>query len=436
VPAGREVLLASTSGGQLTVLHVDAAAGTATPYGPTLPGPGASVAAISAIWSSPDLARVLVLVSTGGTAVDATGTSTLYAGDGTSWRAVDAFDFAAEAARGRLVVSADASTLRTYHASESLIGFDGSTVYTFPASERFAAFAPDSSYFLYVEGDSTLHARTRSGSDHVVAPPSSIGMSETPEVLFASSLILSTITVGGELPPQAPAKLRFVDVDGTTPSISGFDTDPSVLTGNWTSPSSTTPTNIVDRFEVVGGQVMRLVDRGAQPLGRVPTSMGAVSVVTADASGTLVFDGSTWKLLDAAGNVKSTFQPPDPVLCANNPSAPSPNAGVLLASLASSPRWALLQVSHAVATPGCTGGADASIGETDDVLWDIDGQRAQILDARHGDSSWYGPEYQASPDGTSLVWIQAAAIRRFQIRSFTGDAIPSSAVPVETYVQR
>jgi hypothetical protein len=416
------------------VLQVDAAAETTQLYGPRLPGPGADVAAISAIWSSPDLSRVLVLVSTGGTAVGATGTSTLYAGDGTSWRAIDTLDFAADGALGRIRVSADASILRTYHESESLLGFDGSTVYTFPPSARFAAFAPDSSYFLYVDSDSTLHARTRGGSDHVVAPPSSIGLSETLEVLFLSSLIVSTNTVGGDLPPQGPAQLRFVDLDGNTPLIAGFVTDASAMNGIWTSPSSTTPTNIVDRFEVASGRVMRLVDRGAQAMGHVPTSIGAENVVVANDLGTFVVDGSTWELLDAAGDVKSKFQPPDPILCANDPKAPSAQVGLLLASLDTSPRWALLQVGHAVSTPGCTGGTDGSLGETDDVLWDMDGQRTQVLDARLGDSSWYGPEYQASADGASLVWIHASGIHRFRIASFAGDVIPSSAAPVETHV--
>jgi hypothetical protein len=394
--------------------------------------------AISSIWSSPDLSRVLVMVSTGGTAVGATGTSTLYAGDGTSWRALDTWNFAADAAVGRIVVSADASILRTYDASEKLLGFDGSTVYTFASNTQFAGFGPDSSYFLYVDdSDYTIHARTLGGSDHVVAPRSSIGLTETLEDVFSTSLVVSTNTTGGDLPAQGPAQLRFVDLEGQALSVSGFDADATVLNIDPTSPSSTTPSNLVDRFEVVGGRVMRLVDRGAEPLGSVPASIGAQGVVVADAQSTLVVDGSTWELLDAAGNVKATFQSPDPVLCANSPKAPTPQVGLLLASLDTSPRWALLQVGHAITTPGCTGGTNGSIGETDDVLWDMDGNRAQVLDARLGDSSWYGPEYQPSREGTSLVWIHAAGLSRFEIPSFTRDVIPAgTAVPVETRVQR
>ena len=433
--AGHEVLVASTSGGQLGVLHVDAAAGTAQPYGPSLPGPGADVAAISAIWSSPDLARVLVLVSTGGAAIGATGTSTLYAGDGTSWRAIDTLPFAADGARGRIVVSADASLLRTYHASESLIGFDGATVYAFAEPTRFAGFAPDSSYFVYVNGN-TIHARTPSGSDHVVALPNAIGLTQTLELLLPSSLIVSSYAVGGDLPPQEPGQLRFVDLEGNALSITGFDTDAATLNRSRTPSSSTTPTNITDRFEVVGGRVIGVVDRGAQALGSVPASVGAENVMLADARGTFVINASTCELLDAAGNVTSTFAPPDPVLCANSPNAPSGGVELLLASLSTSPRWALLQVGHPISTPGCNGTTSESSGETDDVLWDMDGNRTQILDARLGDTSWYGPEYQPSPDGTSLVWIHAAALRRFRIPSFTGDVIPSSAVPVETWVER
>jgi hypothetical protein len=431
------VLVASTSSGQLGVLHVDAAAGTARPYGPSLPGPGADVAAISSIWSSPDLARVLVMVSTGGTAVGATGTSTLYAGDGTSWQAIETLPFAADGAVGRIVVSPDASMLRTYDTAERLLGFDGTTVYTFAQSTQFAAFAPDSSYFLYVaNSDGTIHARTPGGSDHVVAPPSSIQLPETLEKIFATSLIVFTDTVGGDLPTQGPGQLNFVDLDGQALSVSGFDSDPSVLNVDLTARASTTPSNIVDRFEVVGGRVMRLVDRGAQPLGSVPASIGSQGVQVADAQGTFVVDGSAWELLDAAGHVKATFQPPDPVLCANNPNAPSGDVVLLLASLDTSPRWALLQMGHPIAGPGCTGGPNGSIGETDDVLWDMDGNRTQVLDARPGDTSWYGPEYQPSPDGTSLVWIHAAGLSRFRISSFARDVIPSAAVPVETRVQR
>jgi hypothetical protein len=435
--AGHGVLVASTSAGQLGVLHVDAAAGAARPYGPSLPGPGADVAAISSIWSSPDLARVLVMVSTGGTAVGATGTSALYAGDGTSWRAIEMLPFAADGAVGRIVVSADASILRTYDTGERLLGFDGTTVYSFAQSTQFATFAPDSSYFLYVDNnDGTIHSRTPGGSDHVVAPPSSIQLPETLETIFATSLIVFTDTTGGDLPAQGPGQLNFVDLEGHALSVSGFDSDPSVLNVDLTSRASTTPSNIVDRFEVAGGRVARLVDRGAQPLGSVPAPMGAQNVLLADEEGTFVVDGSAWELLDAAGHVKSTFQPPDPVLCANVASAPSPDVQLLLASLDTSPRWALLQVGHAIAGPGCAGGPHGPIGETDDVLWDMDGNRTQVLDARPGDTSWYGPEYQPSPDGTSLVWIHAAGLNRFRIPSFTGDTIPSAAVPVETLVHR
>ena len=84
----------------------------------------------------------------------------------------------------------------------------------------------------------------------------------------------------------------------------------------------------------------------------------------------------------------------------------------------------------------CNGDGNSPIGETDDVLWDMDNNRTQVLDARLGDTSWYGPEYQLSPDGTSLVWIHASALSRFRIPSFTTDVIPTGAVPVETDVER
>ena len=437
-PAGHEILVAATSAGQLAVLHVDAVAGTAKPYGPSLPGADADVAAIAGIWSSPGLARALVLVSTGGPAADANGTSTLYAGDGTSWSAIETLPFAAGPALGRIRPAPDLSMFRTYDTAERLLGFDGTNLYTFPASTQFAAFAPDSSYFLYVDDSAnTIHARTLGGSDHVVAQPSSIALPETLEDIFPSSLVVWTYTVGGDLPAQGPGQLLFVDLEGNSLNVSGFDTDATTLNDLLTSGTSTTPSNIVSRFEVVGGRVIGLADRSAQTLGAVPSSIGADGVVLADAQGTFVVDGSTWELLDASGNVKSTFAPPGPVLCANETDAPSPDVELLLASLDTSPRWALLQVGHAIITAGCTGGTDGPIGETDDVLWDMDGNRTQVLDARLGDSSWNGPEYQLSPDGTRLVWIHAGGLSRFQIGAFTQDAIASGgAVPVETYVPR
>ncbi len=397
------------------------------------------MAAIAAIWSSEDLARVLVLVSTGGTAVGATGTSTLYAGDAISWRAITTWGLAASDALDSVEVSADAAMMYTYEAvangGENLRRFDGTVFYSLTGGASLVGFAPDSSYFLYSDGAQALHARTPSGSDNVVASANSVGGPQTVEVLFPSSLILSTNTTGGDLPAQGAGLLHFVDVDGNALSVPGFDTDPSVLNAVSTSPSNTTPTNILDRFEVVGGRVMRMTDRGAVPLGSVPTSIGA-GVVVANAQGTLVGDNSTLQFLDAAGNVKSTFQPSDPILCPKDPNAPSPGASLLLASLDSSPRWALLQVGHAIGVPGCTGGPNGSIGETDDVIWDMDGNRTKVLDARLGDTSWYGPEYQPSPDGSSLVWIHGAALTRFRISAFAQDVIPTAAVPVESRVRR
>lgn len=372
------------------VLRVSPATGEVTPYGPALPAAADQFGYFQDVLPSPDGSRVVVrvwLVPDGPVA-------TLLVGDGSSWTVVTKYN---KLGLGEDSLSPDASLmwfdevvqdgdLYTYQAR--VITTAGEPVFEGPPrspdeSLDWDAFAPDGSWFSYVDPGRGLVLRTLGGAEAVLP-------GDNVHVAFPGSAVV-----------LAYPELKWVDLQGKPLAVPGFA---PAYENVWRT-----------GYQVDGGALSLLGDAVVEPLQAVPIGTSPESVYGhAKGAFAVAVVGAGWGSIGVDGAVVSQFAPlPSPVVpdFGELETWITPAAGCLECAT----RSIVFHADNYVISGDQGLPADSSV-----QWWQLDAGGAATQPSLLRPWSEDGPlatDFHFSADGNFLVWVEGSALRRLDVQT-------------------